>query len=126
MRATGNLRAACVLVGILCAPLGCSEKSPEPKEKVETIPLKSMFVTFKQKGVTEVDNAGNKALVHDFSVIMEKMRSGASNVFLVRGKDIATAGAVARQVLAGAGSADIPESVEETPPNSYWLVAYLG
>lgn len=52
---------------------------------------------------------------------------GASNLFLVRGKDIAAAIKATRGVFIGGRSADVPGDPEDgSKAETLWLVAYLG
>jgi hypothetical protein len=127
MTRTSNLTRTWTLCAAACAlAAGCAGERPEPKEKAEAIPLKSIYVTFDQEGAKKVRRGGNEAPSADYRIIDQKLTCGASNIFLVRGKDIAAAGAAARQVLVGGDWADVPASTEEVPSKSYWLVAFLG
>lgn len=66
---------------------------------------------------------------HDLRVI-ESGRTGASNIFLVRGDDIATAVIGTRLVFASGHPADTPPARDlrskEIKSKKYWLVVYLG
>jgi len=82
---------------------GCGDEKPEPKAK--EIPLKSIYVSFDQKGIVSVERDEGK-LGERFTYISGKAPSGASNLFLVRGKTIDDAIKATTQVLSGGASAD--------------------
>jgi hypothetical protein len=121
-----SLLAVLSLCGCNMAEREEPDADPEPV-KVERVPLKSMFVSFDQEGgPTIVESVKDKpfdGLVED---VGRQMRSGASNLFLVRGGDIEELVAGSRGVLVGGDTADRAVSARAKSSPKCWLVAFLG
>jgi hypothetical protein len=96
-------------------------QQPAEKVEVKTIPLETGYTTSDQKALKHVRRQGGD----DLNEIFRKAQGmGASNVFLVRGEDIADAVFHTRSVFVGYRSANVPVGPVET--KQFWLVAYFG
>jgi hypothetical protein len=96
--------------------------------KGRKIPLKALYSTNGQHGVLPLPRRLEAAYGWDLEQIREATsRLGASNVFLVRGKDVAEAIRGTRKVFTGARTADAL-SAPEAPRGAKecWAVAYFG
>jgi hypothetical protein len=96
------------------------DKSPQPK----SVPLSELYVTFKQEGVALM--LPRPRVEGDLSLKDLATKSGTSNIFLVRGADVATALLSAEMAFRGS-SADRP--LRGNPPTKekpIWAVAQLG
>jgi hypothetical protein len=91
------------------------------------IPLESIYSTTGQKSLKPVKGHHSEPYSNDLSQIRSGLRSGASNIFLVRGNNITQAIAATRRLFVGGGAADVPVlegvGLEEGP---LWLVTYFG
>jgi hypothetical protein len=124
MSASMRFRASVTLAALL---LGCGgDEKPEPKEKAEEIQLKSIYVTFTQKGPKNVKRGDQGRIGNLFHHFSGKVPSGASNLFLVRGKTIDDAGEATRDVLVEGDTADFPVPRRKAAGQPYWLVVVLG
>jgi hypothetical protein len=94
------------------------------------IPLGSIYSTNGQKGLKAVTTRAEERYATDLLHLRREFRSGASNVILVRGKDIAEAVNAARFAFTAARSADVPVDPDDPRVTAkgapVWLVAYLG
>jgi len=127
MRALALLAAGAL--GVASAPGQPPPKSNPPAEKVRMIPLESCYATEGVSGCPHVKRV-DEPYSFDLNELIRNNRTGASNVALVRGKDIAGAVKATRWTFAASHRADIP-----VPPNPgdtkadsmpLWLVAYFG
>jgi hypothetical protein len=109
------LQRICLILFAICACLGCGA---DAQEKFEKIPLDRVFSTNRQEGVKEPPE---RKLIEDLS----KLRNGASNIFLVTGKDINEAILATRKVVSGGvpgGRMNLARPEDEHS----WLVVYFG
>jgi hypothetical protein len=112
-----------VLIGCIASTLAAGGEGELPE----------FYATFEQLGAKElsaafdVDAAGKKMYRepygYDLDCIKAEHRSGASNVFLVTGKDLAEAVNATRMMLTGGREA---ERVKVPHNGKLWAVAYLG
>jgi hypothetical protein len=104
-----------LVVAVLMVPLREAE--------VRTVPLEKCFASFVSGRIQFLSPDFSPELIR----IARESRSGASNVFLVRGRDIREAIRTTRDVLFGARAVDGPVINSQRPAEaSVWLVAYLG
>jgi hypothetical protein len=109
-----------------------AQETKPKKEKVEEVPLKSIYATTGQEEVQRINrNDGEYGTA--INEIISHSRSGASNVFLVRGHDLPAAVKATLLVLAGSrpvdtpiGPGDLTGPHDRTKHDSIWMVAYLG
>jgi hypothetical protein len=103
--------------------------APAPAEKVRMIPLESCYATEGVSGCPHLKRVG-EPYAFDLNELIRDNRTGASNVALVRGKDIAAAVKAARWTFAAGMRADAPvppnPSDTKAEPLPLWLVAYFG
>ncbi len=90
-------------------------------EKLEKIPLDSIYSTFSQKGLKNITDRENMY----YEELMTKSKHGASNFFLVRGDDFSKAIEATHRV-AVAGSIVDRITLEEQPQGQVWMVVYWG
>jgi hypothetical protein len=112
---------AAVIVGL--AGWVCVSGAEEGRQ----IPLESIYSTTGQKGLKALKMRLDEPQGQELQGIARGYRGGASDVFLVRGKDIAAAVKAARQAFTAGQSADgpvIPDAASRAAP--LWVVAYLG
>src|SRR5436190_18631962 len=110
-------------------------------EQARTIPLESMYSTSEQPGLKHMTYAaradGNRWVYLEpygqyLAKIWREFRSGPTNVFLVRGKDINQAVQAASLAMPGnyGGGYPVHPDANAWPvpsePTQLWLVAYLG
>jgi hypothetical protein len=97
---------------------------------VRTIPLESCYATEGVSGCQHLRRGGGEQYSYDLGELFRDNRAGASNVVLVRGKDIAGAVKATRWTFTAGRRADTPvlsdpsDIASEPPP--LWLVAYFG
>ncbi len=114
----GGLVARSSLLIPLLAALGCGQAGTE--EKPGTIPLRSIYSTTDQEGVQTVPES------KDSRQFSERL-GGASNVFLVRGDDIAGAMNATRLVVTPGQSIDAPPYPQDgAKTGNVWLFVYFG
>lgn len=96
------------------------------KAEVKTIPLESIYSTSQQKGLIRVDQGlKNKDFRNEFYT--RTVRTGASNIFLVRGDSIEEAVKATWLVFVGGHPVSQPVSADlQSKSEQYWLVGYLG
>ena len=95
-------------------------------KELRKIPLNSIYTTSEQKGLKAVDEALRQSSKPLEELIERSVTMGASNVFLVRGNDVAGAVQATRQVFTGS-SVDEPVPLDQrSEPDSFWVVAYFG
>lgn len=114
-----------------------AQKEPEP----QTIPKNEVFTTSVEQGFKDrlvpafrsTKDGDKPAFPYSFDLKMINQDSqgmGASNIFIVRGDDVAQAVASTRLVFVTGGSADTPPendiSAKKIKSEKLWLVAYLG
>jgi hypothetical protein len=101
------------------------------EEPINNIPLESCYATAGVSGCRIIRDGGENPYSLDLGELFRGNKAGASNVALVRGKDVADAVKATRWTLTAGLRADAP-----IPPNPsdikaaaglpIWLVAYLG
>jgi hypothetical protein len=99
------------------------------REEAKKILLGSIYSTSRQKGLKLVDQGqGDQAFRLQIRELQQQaVKMGASNVFLVRGDDIAAAVKATWKVFAGGYPATEPVSFDQQHKSEkLWLVAYLG
>jgi hypothetical protein len=109
-------RSPCASVLIIVALVslgGCTNEA----EKFEQIELSQIYATNGQKGLKELPE--NK----DWEAIRTKSTYGASNVFLLRGKDVDEAIKATRLIILAGGRGD---SIEEEVQGQAWMVLSWG
>lgn len=100
-------------IAAICAGLGCSQGEGDKTEKID---LKEVYSSFGQDGVkTPEENKSFQELAYS-----SKRSHGASNIYLVRGKDIDEAIAATRRFVGNRMYLDDPEKGQA------WVVVYLG
>lgn len=117
----------CLAIGVLSASAQPPPKAESPADKVRTIPLESCYATFGGSGCKFLLASDREPHGHALLELIRRHESGASNVVLVRAKDIANAVSGARRTFAGGGVGDtpgLPASLEWAP--ELWMVAYIG
>src|SRR5262245_9778717 len=97
---------ACGVLSAAAAVLGCP--APTPPEAVRTIPLEPCYATFGGSGCQFIFHGGDKPYAFDLGELFRNHQAGASNVALVRGKDITEAVKATRLTFTGALRADTP------------------
>lgn len=124
----GLVVAASILLGLAGCQGRPAGKVPEPEpEGAKIIPLKSIYSTNGQEGLKMVRGGDTEGYHHHLNLLRRECRSGASNVFLVRGDDFATAVKSTWQVFRCGCSADVPKGPsDDQGQRSLWLVAFLG
>jgi hypothetical protein len=97
-------------------------------DKVRQIPLSEIYATSNQKGLRPVIRRPEEPYGKDLNRIYSKTAGmGASNAFMVHGKDLAAAIRSTATVFLGGHAADVPaERDEQAEGTKYWMVAYLG
>jgi hypothetical protein len=122
LEAVATTMVACVLV----ARTGSLSADSLPKETV--IPLKSLYATSGQEGLRPVKIQQEEPYGYDLGQLHRDSHGmGASNTFLVKGKDIAAAVKATRLVFTGGRRAGVPVTGErDLHSKDCWLVAYLG
>jgi hypothetical protein len=115
--------------GVASAPGQQPPKTDPPAEKVRTIPLESCYATEGVSGCPHLKRVG-EPYSFDLNELIRNNRTGASNVALVGGKDIAGAVKATRWTFAASHRADVPvrpnSSDAKAEPLPLWLVAYFG
>ena len=126
---------------LLYSGVGALPRSNAVQKKAEAdvqgIPLQSIYSTNGQEGLRSVTDSfilqkdGTKKYAepygHFLAEIHQDLRSGASNVFLVRGKDITAAVQATWLASVGGRSAEVPVSPEDGSERTpSWLVVYFG
>jgi hypothetical protein len=104
------------------------------KDETRIVAINSGYSTFTQTGVTllkadftvegkkkEYETAYGRSVDH----ILTRCRSGASDILLVTGDDLAEAVAMADVILAG-GNADLRRGKRDPRKGKCWLVTYFG
>jgi len=119
--------------GILLAwqtPFTSVAAAPAPPEESRTIPLESCFATFDGSGCKYLRSSDAEPYGYDLGQIYLHRKSGASNVVLVRGKDVVAAVRAVRWAFTGGMPADTPVlpdlHAREAKGEPLWLVADLG
>jgi hypothetical protein len=101
--------------------------SSEKEETTETIPLKSVYATFRQKSVEYLDELdARKSIRFALRQLDARSRSGAMNIYLVRAVDYSTAMTATSDLLVRSLPADRPEGIESEKSKLIWVAAYLG
>jgi hypothetical protein len=96
-------------------------------DEVRKIPLGSIYSTNGQEGLKAVRLGLEEPYGHDLQEIVREFRSGASNIVLVRGKDIAAALKATRWAFTANRPADVPVDPEDGSKRApLWLVAFFG
>jgi hypothetical protein len=114
-------QVAAVMTGIVILVLGCSDRDkrdsgPDRGEepKVQTIPLDSVYSTNGQEKLKPVSRRLEEPYGMDLEELYRNSQGmGASNIFLVRGDDLAAAVKATRRVFTGYRSADVPVNPED-------------
>jgi hypothetical protein len=105
-------------------------KANPPAGKVRMIPLETCYATLGVGGCQFITDGGGTPYAFDLGELIHNHRAGASNVALVRGKDIVDAVQATRRIFAAGRRADTPvapnPSDTKAEPLSLWLVAYFG
>ncbi len=115
-----RLFATSIYLFIASLIIGCGA------EDKRNIPLKSIYSTNGQDGLQILKSRLEEPYGQDLQE-MSRSLQGASNVFLVRGKDIAAAVRATRLIFMSGRSADVPVQPEDGLMNDHvWLVAYFG
>jgi hypothetical protein len=111
---------------------GPEGRKPEPKEvqaaeEARTIPLEAIYATNGQKGLKPVLRLFKEPYGHDLNELFRSSAMGASNLFLVRGEDLAAAVKGTRLVFTGGLPAErVVEGPNVPKAAPLWAVAYLG
>jgi hypothetical protein len=104
-----------------------SSAGKEREKEVDKIPLKSIYSTNGQKGLIAVKQALEKPSGKQLNILRRDFPGGASNVVMVRGKNLTAALLATRWAFTGSRSADVaidPDDGSKDAP--LWMVAYLG
>jgi hypothetical protein len=116
---------------LFLAAVGCdeprgNESHPKP-EAVRVIPLKDIYSTNRQKGLQRVSKGEDEPYARELLELRRGLRTGASNVLLVRGKDFRTAVKASWLAFTGGRTAVRPVVPDEGSKGApLWLVGYLG
>ena len=116
-------KCALILLGILSAgftALGCASSQTEP-EKFEKMDPKQIYSTNGQKGLKTALDSGSK-IEEDLRV---KSRSGASNIYFVRGKDFDQAIQATHRVIFFGQPGD-RIFLDDPQEGQIWMVVYWG
>lgn len=130
MRTRTLVLVAAGAAGVVSALGQPPPKADAPVEQVRTIPIDSCYATNGVSGGKHISDGSEEPYALDLGELIRGNRSGASNVALVRGKDIAGAVRATRWTFATSYGADAP--VRPDPGNTneeplpFWLVAYFG
>ncbi|MCI0378338.1 MAG: hypothetical protein L0215_12085, partial [Gemmataceae bacterium] len=95
---------------------------------LKTIPLDTVFATIQQEELPYFGSGPEKAKLTTQDLFRQSNRTGASNVFLVRGDTIESAIRGTWEVFCGSGSpVTQPVSPDRlSSSKKFWLVAFLG
>jgi hypothetical protein len=130
MRMKAFALAAAGALGVVSIPgQPPTPAAPVPAEKVRMIPLESCYATRGVSGCPHLKRVG-EPYSFDLNELIRDNRAGASNVALVRGKDIAGAVKATRWIFAAGRRADTPVAPKPDDTKAellpLWLVAYFG
>lgn len=121
--AVGNI---CLLWGTA----GCSTHAPLPEEAeptVRKISLDSVYSTSGQQGLKHVGRRLDELGGPEVQTLGRDFRGGASNLFLVRGNDIAAAVKATYWALNASQWADVVVDPEDkSKSQEVWMVVYFG
>src|SRR5438874_1357268 len=130
MRIPASVFVAAGALGMASALGQQPPKVEPPAEKVRMVPLESCYATEGVSGCPHLRRGGGQPYSFDLEELIRNNRTGASNVVLVRGKDIAGAVKATRWTLAASHPADVPVPPKPgdttAEPLPLWLVAYFG
>ncbi len=133
MTKTSAFLSGVLLLTLSTVQVNWSQESPprQEKAKVETkkIPVELIYSTSRQKGLKLLDQGQSD---EGFEFQMRELqqhaiKTGASNIFLVRGDDIRAGVRATWAVFCAAHSVDYAVNADpESKSQKYWLAAYLG
>jgi hypothetical protein len=116
----------------LTSSIGGAPTSNAQKAEVKVIPLESVYCTIPQKGLRHLkleyrlDAKKRKMYLQPYgqslNTLVNEKKLGASEIFFVRGRDIADS--ISRSVGRYPAPSSTPKDGDAT--EHYWLVAYLG
>src|SRR5262249_36956402 len=91
------------------------------------IPLKDVYATFGGQGPRFLAHGLNDNVGRELEDLYRNYRSGASQIFLIRGRDIPAAVRATRQILVGGATLDSKVALGAgSVGEGLWLVVYFG
>src|SRR5262245_48083720 len=119
------------MLALVVAGAAISSQPPAgTEEATKTIPLESCYATFGGSGCQFILRGGDRPHAADLEELLRNNRAGASNLALVRGKDIAQAVRATRWTFSAGQRAEAPAlpnpDRDESEGLPLWLAVYFG